>query len=394
MLAGYAEQAVASALNSEQGFCKFLSANDTGATGGHQSGILISKSAVEMLFTTQQLEQDRIPKRTVKIKWQDDFETESCFTYYESKNELRITRFGRGFPFLKPDQTGSLFVFTKQSEYDYSAYFLNTEEDIEEFLNTFGISPTETNCLIDTENIQPETQEKFAIQEFISNLTEEFPTSEEMSAAARYIQDKVYDHAEYVQTNPDKKLIDWTNMEYKLFRALEYVRYGDVITRGFADVDEFVRVANMVLNRRKSRAGKSLEHHLAAIFGGNKIVYSAQAVTEGNKRPDFIFPSVEAYHDSCFSVKNLVTLAAKTTCKDRWRQVLNEADRLKGEPKYLCTLQQGISAAQMDEMQAENVILVVPEPYITTYPKDRRDRIWTLARFVKYVQEAEKRYGY
>lgn len=116
----YSNQAINSVLNSEQAFCKFLSANDTGATGGHQSGILISKSAELMLFSLQQLKQDGILKRTVKIRWQDDFLTESCFTYYESKNELRITRFGRGFPFLKPDKTGTLFVFTKQSEEDYS----------------------------------------------------------------------------------------------------------------------------------------------------------------------------------------------------------------------------------------------------------------------------------
>ena len=146
----YSNQAINSVLNSEQAFCKFLSANDTGATGGHQSGILISKSAELMLFSLQQLKQDGILKRTVKIRWQDDFVTESCFTYYESKNELRITRFGRGFPFLKPDKTGTLFVFTKQSEEDYSGYFLETEEEIEEFLNTFGIGPTQTNCLIDT----------------------------------------------------------------------------------------------------------------------------------------------------------------------------------------------------------------------------------------------------
>lgn len=83
-------------------------------------------------------------------------------------------------------------------------------------------------------------------------------------------------------------------------------------------------------------------------------------MTEGNKKPDFIFPSGEAYHNSSFDIQKLVTLAAKTTCKDRWRQVLNEANRLKDSPKYLCTLQQGISGAQMDEMQAENVVLVVP----------------------------------
>lgn len=68
---------------------------------------------------------------------------------------------------------------------------------------------------------------------------------------------------------------------------------------------------------------------------------------------------------------------------------MNEADRLRDKPKYLCTLQQGISGAQMDEMQEENVILVVPKPYIATYPKDRRERIWTLAKFVQYVKMVE-----
>lgn len=389
MSTGYSGQAIQSVLNSIQGFCKFLSANDTGATGGHQSGILISKSAVEMLFTRQQLEKEGIPKRTVKIKWQDDFQTESSFTYYESKNELRVTRFGRGFPFLNPNQTGTLFVFTKQSEEDYSGYFLETEEEIEEFLNAFGISPTETNTVIDTGKVQPETQEKIAIQQFIEGLSEEFPTSDIMSAAAREIQTRAYDHTEFIRTNPDRKIIEWTNMEYSLFRALEYARYGDMITKGFQSVDEFVKVANMVLNRRKSRAGKSLEHHLSAIFDGNEIDYTAQAVTEGNKKPDFIFPSQTAYHNLEFSTDYLISLAAKTTCKDRWRQVLNEADRLCDKPKYLCTLQQGISGAQMDEMQAENVILIVPRPYIKAYPADRQERIWTLTRFVQYVKEIE-----
>lgn len=266
---------------------------------------------------------------------------------------------------------------------------MDTEEEIEAFLNAFGISPTETNRLINLENICAKTQEQMAIQKFIANLKVDFPTSKEMSAAARNIQNRAYDHVEYIRTNPDRKIIDWTNMEYALFRALEYERYGDIIAEGFSDVDEFVRVANIVLNRRKSRAGKSLEHHLAAIFDGNGIRYSAQAVTEGNKKPDFIFPSEEAYHDSGFSIQKLVMLAAKTTCKDRWRQILNEANRLKESPKYLCTLQQGISKAQMDEMQDEKVILVVPKPYIASYPKDRRNRIWTLARFVKYIQEIE-----
>lgn len=192
-----------------------------------------------------------------------------------------------------------------------------------------------------------------------------------------------------MRSNPDKVLIDWTEEEYKLFREFERVRYGNIVAKGFGSVDEFVALANQVLNRRKSRAGKSLEHHLAAIFDENRIHYTAQAVTEGNKRPDFLFPSQEAYHDSMFPIDKITMLAAKTTCKDRWRQILNEADRLKDGVKYLCTLQQGISARQMDEMAAEQVVLVVPKAYISTYPRDRQDRIWTISKFVNYLKEKE-----
>lgn len=52
-------------------------------------------------------------------------------------------------------------------------------------------------------------------------------------------------------------------------------------------------------------------------------------------------------------------------------------------------MQQGISAAQMDEMQAEKVVLVVPKAYHTAFPKEKRERIWTLGKFVGYVKEME-----
>lgn len=166
-------------------------------------------------------------------------------------------------------------------------------------------------------------------------------------------------------------------------------RYGDLVSRGFSSVDEFVSIANQVLNRRKSRAGKSLEHHLSAIFDANEIRYTAQGVTEGNKKPDFVFPSIDDYHNMLFSVDGLCTLAAKTTCKDRWRQVLNEADRLRDRNKYLCTLQQGISSSQLEEMHAEKVVLVVPKDYQSSYPAEYKDEIWTLGRFVDHVRELE-----
>ena len=45
------------------------------------------------------------------------------------------------------------------------------------------------------------------------------------------------------------------DMEYNIFKAVEYSRYGNIVSQGFPSVDEFVDMANQVLNRRKSRAG-------------------------------------------------------------------------------------------------------------------------------------------
>ena len=386
-----ASKVIADTANSEKIFCKFLSANDTGETGGHQGGIYIPKNSVPLIFDTPGIKGQN-KEEFNKIKWQDDFETDAHFKYYGqgTRNEYRITGFGRNFPFLKPDYTGSLVVILKQKDSSYKGYVLETEEEIEDFLEYFGITPTETNCLLNTDLTSLDEKENIAIQEFIKTLTTDFPSSEQMSLAAQRIQNLVFDHEENIQLRPDDKLIDWTEVEYRLFRAIEHERYGVLINNGFSDVEKFIELANQVLNRRKSRAGKSLEHHLSSLFTGNCITFTPQAVTEGNKKPDFIFPSVESYHDASFPVDKLASLAAKTTCKDRWRQVLNEADRLRSKNKFLCTLQQGISSAQLEEMKSEKVVLVVPEKYIKTYPEKYQNDIWTVKKFIEYIKEIEK----
>lgn len=384
-----ATKAIDAVLKGSPSYCKFLSANDSGETGGHQAGILISKSASAMLWTEDEMRENHILKKYGRIRWQDEYETDCTFTWYESKNELRITGFGRGKSPLSAELTGALFIMVKESEEDYCGFLLNSDDDIEQFLDAFGLTPAETNRPIELKREVPDLLEKDAIESFVEMLKVDFPASAEMSRAARLIQNKVYQNISLAIKDPDDILLRWTKQEYTLFRAIEHARYGNIVAEGFASVDDFVDMANQVLNRRKSRAGKSLEHHLAAIFDENRIRYTAQAVTEGRKKPDFLFPSEEAYHDMTFAIEKLCTLAAKTTCKDRWRQILNEADRLRDENKYLCTMQQGISAAQMDEMKAEKVVLVVPKAYHSSYPAERRGQIWTIDRFVKYVKEME-----
>ena len=389
-----ATQAILSVMGGKKSFCKFLSANDTGKTGGHQAGIYIAKPAVPIIFD-QLFEKGQNHDRWVNIEWQDGSNTETRFIYYGqgTRNEYRITNFGRDFEFLRPEYTGSLFVLVKYTEETYSAFILDNADLIDQFLDSFGMSPTQTNSLIDTGSVKLETREEEAINRFINSLGSDtkFPETKVMAKIARQIEGEIYNHEDYIKINPDRKLIDWTNEEYRVFKAVEHALEWPTIERGFNSIDEFIELAKSLINRRKSRAGKSLENHLAALFSGNEIAFESQVVTEGNKTPDFIFPSGAAYHNPSFTISKLTSLAAKTTCKDRWRQILNEADRLRDETKYLCTLQQGISSKQMEEMSAEKVRLVVPKPYIKTYPGEWQEHIWSIDKFIKYVKEKESK---
>ena len=285
--------AIQSVNSGQIAYCKFLSANDTGETNAHQSGIYIAKNAFSILFDEPGIRGENKDKH-VYISWQEEFLTESRFTYYGrgTRDEYRITRFGRGFPFLRSEHTGDLFVLVKNDEENYSGYILQIEEDIDTFLDTFAMGPIDTGSIIRQEDIRVDAQEEMAFTEFIQRLIADFPLSTEMSQAARRIFNEVYNHEEIVLTNPDRRLIDWLEMEYRLFRKIEFSRYGNMISKGFESVEQFIEVANTVLNRRKSRAGKSLEHNLSAIFDGHNLSYHSQQKTEGNKKPDFIFPSI------------------------------------------------------------------------------------------------------
>ena len=155
-------KAIGAVLNEDSSYCKFLSANDSGETGGHQSGILISKTAKAMLWTDEEMQENHILKKYGNIRWQDDYETTCTFTWYESKNELRITGFGRGKSPLSPEYTGALFVLVKNSEEEYQGYLLNTDGEIEQFLDAFGLTPAETNRPIEINRVNPKIREKNA----------------------------------------------------------------------------------------------------------------------------------------------------------------------------------------------------------------------------------------
>ena len=370
-------------------FCRFITANDTGKNGSHQAGFYIPKCAAALLFDTPGVKGENKDK-LVKVKWQDAFTTDSRFIYYGqgTRNEYRITRFGKGFPFFEEDNVGDLLIIAQRSEDYYYGFVLQADQDIDDFFAFFNLSPEMTNQLIDISQVKtPEKQLETSIQELLYLYTA-FPETTQMAELARKIYNKVHQITdEDICKTPDLQLLKWIDTEYSLFRSFEEKIYAPIYSVPFPNCQELVKFSNIILNRRKSRAGKSLEHHLSTIFTAAQLEYEEQAVTEDNKKPDFLFPSGEAYHNLLFPADKLVFLGAKTTCKDRWRQVLNEANRI--ETKYLFTLQQGISKNQLREMKHEHLKLVVPASYRTLFDKEFQPEIETLASFIEMVKSKQ-----
>lgn len=368
--------------SAEYTYLKFLSANDLGLTNSHQAGIYIAKEAYPLFFA-EPGKPDENREMDVTLHWHD-VTTRSSFRWYgkKSRSEYRLTRNSRFFNGREEHYTGSLFILCLR-EGRYFAWALNREEDIEAVLNFLGVTPADTNSLIRfdlDERLRP------GAERFLAGLAGEFPDTETIARKSRQIYESLYGSAKHA---PDRMIVELIKIEYSLFRYIEKELYRPYLEKPFESVQHLLDISLQIHNRRKSRAGKSLELHLRYVFDLSGVPYSHGATSEIGKKPDFLFPSEGAYHDPEFPVERLFLLGAKTTCKDRWRQVLSEGDRTR--TKYLFTLQQGISSAQLLEMRSAGVIPVIPAEYHQFCRREDRGELLTLAGFIDRVLTANGR---
>ncbi len=220
------------------------------------------------------------------------------------------------------------------------------------------------------------------LEEMIRRYDNRFPQTAVFSAFARESLGEIDSKAD-----PDSLLLSWLEQEVALFRIFERYLIQKRLETGFKEVDDFISFSLSVQNRRKSRAGQSLEHHLATVFELNGIRFSRTPVTENKSKPDFLFPGINEYRDPGFVAHRLTMLAAKTTCKDRWRQILSEADRIT--EKHLFTLETAISENQTQEMIDRNVQLVIPEGIRESFTLSQQKWLINLEQFILIVRERQ-----
>lgn len=242
--------------------------------------------------------------------------------------------------------------------------------------------------LLDMLGIAIEPANDAWLDRILAKFGPRFPTSAEFGAFARSTLPDLHP-----ADDPDKVLMAWMEQEEILFRTLERHLAIDTLdalyTNGHVDVDRFIEVSLSLHNRRKSRAGKGLENQLIALFDAVDVRHTFNPVTENRARPDFIFPSIHEYLDPAFPPIDLTMLGVKTTCKDRWRQILSEARRI--EEKHLLTLESPISPAQTDEMKDHKIQLVIPRTLHKPYKPEQQQWLMSVNDFVTLARERDQR---
>lgn len=137
----------------------------------------------------------------------------------------------------------------------------------------------------------------------------------------------------------------------------------DVIRRLIDELPAIDAVMLSASQQRKSRAGYSYEHHIEAMLADGGIPFEKQMIVEAKKRPDFILPSLKFMDSGKPGAETGLILSAKTTLRERWKQV----EREKGKRNlYLTTVDENIAGNAIGDMASIGVHLVVPESLKTS----------------------------
>lgn len=390
-------------------YLKRLSANDTLENEAHQAGPYIPKHVIFRVFPRLERPDTVNPSTTFPVavdSHDDERELRAVWYNNKSRDEARITRWGgRASPVLNPENTGSLavFAFYRPEAYENSRHARvwvsrgrDEELEVEDWIGS-SVEPG-SGLLALTEPVRAGTGGLNTVHlqrldqgpsdcrldesELPDSWTEEFP------AASEIIRKAIELSGISVSRSADERLLERRECEEELFYSVEEATVLPMIREGFDSISDFVDLAHSVTNRRKSRSGRSLELHAQEIFDEEDLPYSYNEISEGRSRPDFLFPSVRAYQDASYPDDQLRMLAAKTTCKERWTQVLDEADRI--EPKHLLTLQEGVTRRQFQKMKSNGIRLVVPEDLQTGYHDEIRPDLMSLEEFISETKRRSR----
>lgn len=389
---------------SEDIFVKKLSVNDRDwahRKNKHQSGIYVPPPERDCGFfppLVVKLRSDpqahEIREAAFPIDWVAVGETRTArLAHYTSKGtETHLTGLPKSaFAELAP---ASLLVIGRTCRGSYRALTVDSAEtDCELLTDLLDIPPDFVSGRFSLQTVRRIRENKASsfLDEVLtaffagklSDLAAQYsvlPATVDLAAAARkkFLNEHgLLDLNPFVLDRPGDALRQISRgVEYEIFkdlqtkaRAIELVKLilGDDPDKVDAHralralVLDFHRIDALLLSaaqQRKSRAGYSFEHHIEAMMLDGGIPFEKQVVIEAKKRPDFILPSLSLYLDGQRDQQEALVLSAKTTLRERWKQVGQE---IRNCDLYLATVDENIASNAIEDMDSQGIRLVVPE---------------------------------
>lgn len=371
----------------------------------HQNGPLIPKEQRESGFFPEQKLVDREPGKkpiylaTFEILWPQTGEIlTASFRYFTSKGESHLTGVPKS---LFMDIAPASFVVIGKSKdkksggYRYQAVVIDSEGDeAAALIDLFNLSPTFLSGLFKPAAAVRTFEDK--VLDFIEQALVAFkagkmasfskehaslPEPEEMARLAQ---------AEYITKHPGTKNFDpfvlqapgdclmeiSRGIELEIFREHELrQRSLELVTAILGSggkeisidnvfrniIKNFPRIDKILLSAsqtRKARAGRSFEYHIETMLRAGHVPHDVQVIMTAKRRPDFILPSLKVYKQAGRSYEQALVLSAKTTLRERWKQVEGEIDNCD---LYLATVDDKIAENAIQAMQEAGIKLVVPE---------------------------------
>jgi hypothetical protein len=124
-------------------------------------------------------------------------------------------------------------------------------------------------------------------------------------------------------------------------------------------VRHFIPLYQVMLDasqQRKTRVGAGFESHIRKMLQTGGIPHEEQAVVS-TRRPDFVLPNKNLYVEKS---ADALVLAAKTTLRERWKQVPMEQ---RNCTVFLATMDEKVTRSAVREMANLQITLVVPESF-------------------------------
>lgn len=152
-------------------------------------------------------------------------------------------------------------------------------------------------------------------------------------------------------------------LRFRAAQALEIIFRGGVAPTTTQIVQRVVRhfipLYQVMLNasqQRRTRVGTGFESHIRKMLQTGNIPYEEQAVVS-TRRPDFVLPNKNLYVKKS---ADALVLAAKTTLRERWKQVPMEQ---RNCTVFLATMDEKVTRSAVKEMADLQITLVVPESF-------------------------------